>query len=71
MGRLLASPLFLSIRLLGHFDSVIDFDTQISYGALEARVAQQQLHRSQIFCAPVDECWLRPPHRVRAVCRRV
>jgi hypothetical protein len=34
LGRLLASPLFLGIRLLGHFERVIDFDTQISYGAL-------------------------------------
>ena len=25
---------FLCIRLFGHFESVIDFDTQISYGAL-------------------------------------
>lgn len=25
-------------------------------------MAQQQLHRSQIFCAPGDECWLRPAH---------
>ena len=71
MGRLRASPVFLGIRLLGHFESVIDFDIQISYGALQARMAQQQLHRSQIFCAPVDDCWLRPAHRVRAVWRRV
>lgn len=41
MGRLLASPLFLSVCLLGHFECVIDFDAQISYGALEARMAQQ------------------------------
>ena len=34
LGRLLASPLFLSIRLLGHFESIVDFDTQISYSAL-------------------------------------
>jgi hypothetical protein len=40
-ATLLASPLFLSFCLLGHFECVIDFNAQISYGALEARMAQQ------------------------------
>ena len=67
MGRLRAPPVFIGIRLLGHFESVIDFDTHISYGALQARMAQQQPHRSPIFCAPVGECWLRPAQKLNAV----
>lgn len=35
----------LYLRLLRDFESIIDFDAQVSHGAFQLRMAEQQLNR--------------------------
>ena len=57
--------------LRGNFESVVDLDAEVSHGALELRMAEEQLHGSQIPGSPVDEGWLGTPDRVRSVPGRI
>lgn len=41
--------------LLGHLQRIVDFDAEVSHGALDLAVAKQELHGSQILSAPVDQ----------------
>jgi hypothetical protein len=34
---------------------VVDLDAEVSDGALDPGVAEQELHGSQVACAPVDQ----------------
>src|SRR5262249_16650109 len=54
------------VDLLRDFDGVIDLDAEVAHGALDLRVSEQELHRSQISCSPVDRHRLRATQRVRA-----
>ena len=61
-GRSMAAPPLVSdIDLFGEVERIVDLDTQISHGALNLGVAEQQLNGTQIpgaainqgrFCAP-------------------
>ncbi len=42
------------IRLLRHFQRVVDFNSKIPDGILQLGVTQQQLHRPQVFRPAVD-----------------
>jgi len=54
-----------TFNLLGDLDSVIDLDAEIPNGALDLRMAQQELDRSEVSSSPVDQHDLRAPERVR------
>src|SRR5204863_9355512 len=49
----LRSP--LHFRLFGHFECVIDLDAEVSNGALELRMTEQELHCTQILRATIDQ----------------
>ena len=49
------------IDLLGDLDSVIDLNAEIPNGALDLRMAQQKLNRSEVSSSPVDQHGLRAP----------
>ena len=71
-GRSTAAPSPGSdVDLLCDGEGVIDLDTQVTDGALDPRVAEQELHRAQIAGTAVDQRRLRPAQRVRAEERRV
>jgi hypothetical protein len=46
-------------------ERVVDLDTEIAYGALDFRVAEQKLDGPKISRAPVDQGRLRPSQRMR------
>jgi hypothetical protein len=48
------------VDLLGDLDGVIDLDAEVSDRALDLRMTEQQLHRSQVARAAVDEHRLGP-----------
>ncbi len=62
-----ALPLLIRRRSVRDFESVIHLDAEIPHGALDFSVAQQQLDRSEISGALVDQCGFGPAQRVRAV----
>jgi len=39
----------LHLRLLGHFERVVDLDSQVPHGALDLAVTEEQLHCSKVF----------------------
>src|SRR5204862_2449833 len=45
----------LHFRLFGHFECVIDLDAEVSNGALELRMTEQELHCTQILRAAIDQ----------------
>ena len=49
----LRSP--LHFRLFGHLECVIDPDAEVSNGALELRMTEQELHCTQILRAAIDQ----------------
>ena len=51
---------------ISDLDRVIDFDAEVANGALDLRMSEQKLHRSEIPRAPVDQNRLRATQRVRA-----
>jgi len=53
--------------LLGDAESIIDLDPEIANGALQLRMPQQELDRSEIASFSIDLGCLRPAHRVGAV----
>lgn len=44
-----------NLCLLRHLQSVIDLDTQIPNSALQLRMAEQQLHCSQVLRSAIDQ----------------
>src|SRR6516162_11647503 len=61
----------LKFDLLGDAERIINLDPEITHGALQLRVAEQQLHCSQIAGLLVNLCWLRSAQRMRAICRAI
>jgi hypothetical protein len=64
-------PTTSDLDLLGDLNSIVDLDAKISNRALNLRVAQQQLHRTQIASSPVDQSRLGSAPRVCAELERV
>jgi len=60
-------PLNLYLRLLCHFQRVVDLDAQVPHSALQFRVTEQQLHDPQILGLSVDQRCLSTAHRVGSV----
>jgi len=56
-----------NIDLFGYRDSVINLDAEVSHGALDLGVAEEELNGTQVSCAPIDQRGLGPPQRVGAV----
>jgi len=61
----------LELDLLGHIQSVIYLDPEISDGALQLRMAGEELHCAQVAGLAINLGSLRSPYRVRAVRRRL
>ena len=61
----------LKFDLLGDAERIINLDAKITHGALQLRVAEQQLHCSQIAGLLVNLCRLRSAQRMRAICRAI
>ena len=59
-----APPLPSYIDLFGNRKCVFDLNTEVSDSALQLRVTQQGLHRSQVPRAPIDQRGLCAPDRV-------
>jgi Integrase core domain len=57
----------LYLRLLCHFQRVVDLDAQVPHGAFQFSVDQQQLHDTQILGPSIDQRCLCTPHRVGSV----
>src|SRR4029077_7515587 len=64
-------PRSLDIDLFAYRDSVINLDAQVSHGAFDLGVAEQELNSTQVSCAPIDQRSLGPPQRVGAVQMRI
>ena len=60
-----------NLRLFRHLESVVDLNAKVSNGTLEFCVAEEQLYRPQVLCAPVDQRRLRSTHCMRSVSRVV
>jgi len=61
----------LQLHLLRDGKSVVHLDSKIADGALQLRVAEQQLYGSQVAGLPVNLCRLRSAQRMRAVRRTI
>jgi hypothetical protein len=48
-------PSISDVNLLRYRKGIIDLDAEVSDGAFDFGVAEQQLHVSQVACAPVDQ----------------
>jgi hypothetical protein len=57
----------LKVDLLGHIQGIIYLNPEIPDGALEFRMAKEELHCAQVSGLTVDLGGLRTPHRVRAI----
>jgi hypothetical protein len=56
-----ALPLSSDVNLFRYCDSIIDLDAEISDGALNLGVPQQELNRPQITCPSIDQGGFRAP----------
>jgi hypothetical protein len=59
-----APPGSSDVNLLRYCDGVVDLYAEVSDGALDLRVPQQELHRPQIACAPIDQGRFRASERM-------
>ena len=59
------------VDFLGDFDSVVNLDPEISDGALDLGVAEQQLNGSKIAGSPINQGRLRSAQRVRSELQRI
>ena len=57
--------------LFSDLESVVDFDAEVSHGALELGMPEEQLNRAKVPGLTVDLCSLRPPHGVGAETRGI
>src|SRR5215471_3155507 len=72
MGR--AFPLcpgISDVNLFRYRERVINLDAEVSDGTLDFRMAEQELDRTQVASAPVDQRYLGAPKRVGAVDARI
>jgi hypothetical protein len=53
--------------LLGTFQRIVNFDSEVADCALKLDVAEEQLYHSQVLCSSIDQGRLRSPQCVRAV----
>jgi len=58
-------------HLLRDTQRIVDFDAEVTDGAFEFRMPEQQLHRSQVAGLLVNQRRLGPPHRVRSISRAI
>jgi hypothetical protein len=65
----LERPAALHLRLLRHFESVVDLDPKVADCAFQLGVPELQLDGSKILRATVDQHRLGAPQRVRPVVR--
>ena len=71
-GRAVGSALTTSdFNLFGYSKSIVDIDAEIPDCALNLGMAKQELYRSQVAGAPVDQCCFGPPQGMRAVHVRI
>ena len=61
----------LDLGLLGHFEGIVDLDTQVPHRALDFAVAQEQLDSPQVFGSLVNQGCLGPAHGMGTVARRI
>jgi hypothetical protein len=52
----------LDVRLLRHHQRIINFHAEVSHGALDLRVTEQELDCAQVLRALVDQRRLRASH---------
>jgi hypothetical protein len=57
------------VDVLGYIQGIIYLNSEIPDGALEFRMAKEELHCAQVPGLPIDLDRLRTPHRVRAINR--
>ena len=57
----------LELDLLGHVQSVVYLNPEISDGALQLHMTEEELHSAQVAGFAIYLGGLRTPHRVRAV----
>jgi hypothetical protein len=65
VGRTCTTPRS-DLSLLGDFQRVVHLDTEIAHGRLQLGMTKQQLHRTQVLRASIDQRCLGSSHRVRA-----
>jgi hypothetical protein len=61
----------LHVRLLCHFEGVINLDAEIANRTFQLDMSEQQLHGAEVLCPTIDQRSFSPPERVRPVVRRV
>lgn len=61
----------LDFGLLRDLQRVVYLDPEVSNGAFQLAMAEQELNGPQVLRASVDQCRLGPPHCVRAINRRI
>ena len=66
-----AGPVKLHFRLLCHFQSIVDLDTEVTHSALQFGVPEQELNSSEVLGPTIDQCRLSSPHQMRTVPGRV
>lgn len=59
----------LHLRLLRHFESVVDLDPRVADRAFQLGAPEQQLHGAKILRATVDQDHFGAAQRVRLVSR--
>jgi len=60
----------LHLRALGEGECILYVDAQIANGALDLRVAEQDLHSAQVTCLLIDDGCLRSAQRMGPVILR-
>jgi len=61
----------LDLGLLGNLERVVNLDAKVPHGAFQFRMAQEQLHGSQVPGSGIDQRWLGTPNRMRSTPRRI
>jgi hypothetical protein len=44
-----------NLCLLGDFKGIVDFDAEVTHGAFQLEMAQQELHGSEVLRSPIDQ----------------
>src|SRR5262249_18434831 len=65
------SPRRSNVNLFRYCKCIVDFDAKISHRTFDSGVAEQELNRSQVSCATVDQGRLGASERVGAIDVRV
>ena len=59
------------VDLLGDLDRIVDLDAEVAHRALDLRMSEQKLDRTEIARSSVDQHSLRVSERVRSELRRI